>query len=102
MRDSWVDYCFGFPVFLVLDFSLTFTWEKIMRSCSSVGLQLRRTRSTSLGERPDKGFLYDNLTVMGRLGLDDSVGGILVFLLEMQGRLFCQGPSLYAVFFICW
>ena len=58
-----------------------------MRSCSSGRLRSRRARSTSLGERPAKGFPSDALAVMGSLGLVDLTGGILVFLLAMRGRV---------------
>ena len=56
---------------------------------------LRRARSTYPGGPTAKSLPSDNLTVMGSL-LDDSTGEILVFLLDIRGRLLQRGPSFNA------
>ena len=72
-----------------------------MRICSSSMFHSRRLRATSLGDRPVNGFPSDALNVMGSL-LDDSEGGILVFLLAIRGRLLRRGPFFDADFFLYW
>ena len=80
-------------MFLVWVFSAGLAWKQITRSWSSGRFRSWRARSTSVGERPARGFLSVALSFSGESGRTSSSGEFLVLFCDDRGRCFRRDRS---------